>query len=178
MNGQELIKTEKAILSIEYLPSVNYSMLNSGVETCYKFVLENAEQRDWQQIQITIRGELIKEHVQRLEFLRGGQSVQVNDVQIQPDIRQLSAITEAVNSSFTITIEEEGGLLLYQELPITLMAYDEWAGANVMPEYIATFVVPNNPMLSRIKVKAAQFLEKWTGASQLDEYQTQGGRHL
>lgn len=173
MNGQELIKTEKAILSIEYLPSVNYSMLNSGVETCYKFVLENAEQRDWQQIQITIRGELIKEHVQRLEFLRGGQSVQVNDVQIQPDIRQLSAITEAVNSSFTITIEEEGGLLLYQELPITLMAYDEWAGANVMPEYIATFVVPNNPMLSRIKVKAAQFLEKWTGASQLDEYQTQ-----
>ena len=173
MNGQEQMRTEKAIMTIEYLPSLNYSMLNSGVETCYKFVLENIEQRDWHQIQITIRGELIKEHVQRLEFLRGGQSVQVSAVKIMPDIQQLSTITEAVNTTFTVIIEEENGLLLQQELPITLMAYDEWAGANVMPEHIAAFVVPNNPMLSRIKVAAAQFLEKWTGSSQLDEYQTQ-----
>ena len=64
-------------------------------------------------------------------------------------------------------------MLLQQELPITLLAYDEWAGSGMMPEHIAAFVVPNNPLLSRIMVAAAQFLEKWTGASQLDEYQTQ-----
>ena len=173
MNGQEIIKTEKAVLKIEYLPSLNYSMLNNGVETCSKCVLENVDQHDWHQVQISIRGELIKGHVQRLEFLRKGQSVQIGHFKILPDIKKLSEITEAINTTFTVTVEEQSGQLLQQELPITLLAYDEWAGTNVIPEHIASFVVPNNPLLSRIKVSAAQFLEKWTGSSQLDEYQTQ-----
>ena len=173
MNGQEIIETEKAVLIIEYLPSLNYSMLNNGVETCSKCVLENVDQHDWHQVQISIRGELIKGHVQRLEFLRKGQSVQIGHFKILPDIKKLSEITEAINTTFTVTVEEQSGQLLQQELPITLLAYDEWAGTNVIPEHIASFVVPNNPLLSRIKVSAAQFLEKWTGSSQLDEYQTQ-----
>ena len=173
MNGQEIIKTEKAVLKIEYLPSLNYSMLNNGVETCSKCVLDNVDQHDWYQIQISIRGELIKEHVQRLEFLRKGQSVQIGHFKILPDIKKLSEITEAINTTFIITVEEQEGRVLQQELPITLLAYDEWAGTNVIPEHIVSFVVPNNPLLSRIKVSAAQFLEKWTGSSQLDEYQTQ-----
>ena len=173
VNGQETIKTEKAILKIEYLPSLNYSMLNNGVETCSKCVLDNVGDHDWHQIQICIKGEFIKEHAQRLEYLREGQSVQISHLKILPDIKQLSEITEAINTTFTIIVEEQEGLLLQEELPITLLTYDEWAGTNVMPEYIASFVVPNNPLLARIKVSAAQFLEKWTGSSQLDEYQTQ-----
>ena len=53
------------------------------------------------------------------------------------------------------------------------MAYDQWTGSRIMPELLATFVTPNHPILSRISVKASQFLEKWTGNSALDEYQTQ-----
>ena len=173
MNGQEIIKTEKVVFKIEYLPSLNYSMLNNGVETCSKCVVSNIGHQDWNQIQITIKGELIEEYTQRLEFLREGQSVQIAHLKILPDIKKLSEITEAINTSFTITIEEQDGQLLQHELPITLLAYDEWAGINVIPEHIASFVVPNNPLLSRIKISAAQFLEKWTGSSQLDEYQTQ-----
>ena len=173
MNGQETIKTEKAILSIEYLPSLNYSMLNSGIETCYKFVLDNIGLSDWHNLQITIRGEYIKEFTHRLDFLRGGQSIQINSISILPDINKLSEITEAINTSFIISVEEETGYILREKLPITLLAYDEWAGVNVMPENIASFVVPNHPLLSRVKVAAAQFLERWTGSSQLDEYQTQ-----
>ena len=173
MNGQETIKTEKTILTIEYLPSLNYSMLNNGIETCYKFVLDNIGLSDWHHLQITIRGEYIKEFTHRLDFLRGGQSIQINSISILPDINKLSEITEAINTSFVVTVEEEAGCILREELPITLLAYDEWAGVNVMPENIASFVVPNHPLLSRIKVAAAQFLEKWTGSSQLDEYQTQ-----
>ena len=173
MNGQEHIKAEKVVLKIDYLPSLNYSMLMNGVDTCSKCVLDNVEDQDWHQILITIKGEYIKEYTQRLEFIRSGQSVQISNLQILPDIQKLSEITEAIKTTFTITVEEQRGLLLQLEHPLTLLAYDEWAGVNVMPEQIASFVVPNNPLLSKVKVSAAQFLEKWTGSSQLDEYQTQ-----
>ena len=174
MNGQELIKTERAILAMEYLPAVNYSMLAGGVEACYKFELSNTEQRDWHQIVITLRGTLIQEQVQRLELLGAGQTIQVKNIKLLPDIQKLIDITEAVSTTFTVTVVcEEHGLLLEQEQPITLMAYDQWAGSAVMPEQIAAFVVPNNPVLPRVMVNAARFLEQWTGSSQLDEYQTQ-----
>ena len=62
MNGQEIIKTEKVVLKIEYLPSLNYSMLNNGVETCFKCVISNVGHQDWHQIQITIRGDLKNIH--------------------------------------------------------------------------------------------------------------------
>ena len=173
MNEQETIKAENASLKIEYIPSLNYAMLYNGVETCTKCLLKNEGLHDWHQVEIGIEGDFIKEHMLRLEYLRAGQSVQISQLKIQPNIKLLSEITEAVNTAFTVTIKEEGRQLLQQELPITLLAYDEWAGANVIPEHIASFVVPNNPLLSRIKVAAAKLLEKWTGSSQLDEYQTQ-----
>nr|MCR4809714.1 DUF4011 domain-containing protein [Prevotella sp.] len=173
MDGQELIQNEKAALRLEYIPAVNYAMMNNGVETCSKCVLDNVSQDDWQMIRMTVSGELVKEQCLHIDCLRAGQSVQVSRLPIMPDIGRLSELTEAANTTFTITVEEQNGPLLHQELPITLLAYDEWAGVNVMPEYLAAFVVPNNPMLSKVKVAAAQLLEKWTGSAQIDEYQTQ-----
>ena len=173
MNGQELIKTEKAILRIEYLPVLNFAMLNNGIETCSKCVLENVSRSDLHQISISVKGQLIEEHEQRLDFLREGQSVQISHLKIAPDIKKLTELTERANTTFTITISDRNGQLLQKQLPITLLAYDEWAGGDVMPEQIASFVVPNNPLISKVKVAAAQLLEKWTGSSQLDEYQTQ-----
>ncbi len=161
-------------LSMEYLPCVNYAMMSSGVETCYKFVIENAGERDLNQVLITVRGTCIKEYTHHIDLLRSHQQLQVSGVEIRPDIAQLAQLTEALSTTFTLTISEgEGGVLFEQQYPIMLLAFDEWAGATVMPEQIAAFVVPNNPLLSGVKVKAARFLEQWTGSSQLDEYQTQ-----
>jgi len=172
MNGQEQINSGQAVLTIDYLPAVNYSMLSSGVATCYKFVVENVSGRDWEQVQVSLTGEYISDYAWRAELLPAGQSVQLQDVAIAPDLRRLSEITEAVNTTFTVTVGDCRGLLLEKSLPIVLMAYDQWAGTGVMPENIATFVVPNHPLLSRVKVSAARFLEQWTGSSELDEYQT------
>ena len=106
MNGQEIIKTEKTLLKIEYLPSLNYSMLNNGVETCSKCILKNVGREDWHQIQIRVNGKLMKEHTQHLEFLRKGQSVQINNLIIQPDIKRLSEITETINTILDMMLQK------------------------------------------------------------------------
>ena len=158
---------------IDYLPCVNYSMMNSGVEVCNSFVLENASERDWQEIEVGIVGEYIKESHCRIESLRQGQTLQVKSLKIEPDFQRLSELTEAVKTSFSVRLKERGELLLEEDHPITLLSYEEWAGTTVMPEHIAAFVVPNHPLLARVKLSAAQFLQKWTGSSAFDEYQTQ-----
>ena len=165
--------TEAAIIKLDYLPSVNYSMLNNGIEVCSSLVIENTSSTDWQQVSVNITGPYIKDSICRLEVLRRGESVQLNSIKIEPDIQLLSETTEAVRTTFLMTVKSVDDTMAEQEYPITLLSYEEWAGSGVMPEHLAAFVVPNNPLLPKIKLAAARFLENWTGSSAFDEYQTQ-----
>ena len=173
MKGQNKKTNDKVIVRIDYLPSVNYSMVNSGMVICNKLVLENNDDKDWHHLSVEIKGQYIKSSSCRFELLKKGQSVQVSAIKIEPDFAILCEITEAVKTSFLMTVKSEDDVLYEQDYPITLLSYEEWAGSNVMPEHIASFVVPNNPLLSTVKLSAAKFLEKWTGSAAFDEYQTQ-----
>ncbi len=63
--------------------------------------------------------------------------------------------------------------LYRQDGVIHLMAYDQWPGIKSNPELLSVFVTPNTPALNPIKLAAAKQLERLTGSSALDEYQTQ-----
>ena len=160
-------------VNINYLPCVNYSMMNSGFQTCSSLVIENNDDADWQDLEVSVSGQYIKRESCRVDLLRRGQAVQLTSISIQPDVQLLSEITEAVKTFFVLRIEVPGEVLTESQLPITLLAFDEWAGSSVMPEHIAAFVVPNNPLLGRVKMNAAKYLEQWTGSASFDEYQTQ-----
>ena len=161
------------MIRIDYLPVVNYSMMNSGIKACNSLVIENHDDHEWNQLKIELKGPYIKECSCRVDTLRQGQSVQISAIDIKPDIQTLSEITEAVKTTFTLTLKVEGQTVEEETYPITLLSYEEWAGSQVMPEHLAAFVVPNNPLLTKVKASAARFLEQWTGSSAFDEYQTQ-----
>lgn len=173
MTEQETKGNEKIVVNLDYLPKINYAMINSGMEACNSLIVENIDIRDWNNIKISISGEYIKDSLSRFEHLRQGDSLQDRSIKIVPDIKYLSEITESIKTSFRLIIEEEKETLIESEYPLILLAYDEWAGSSVMPEHIASFVVPNHPLLTRIQLAAAKHLEKWTGSSAFDEYQTQ-----
>lgn len=173
MIEQKTTNTARIGLNINYLPSINYSMMMSGVDTFSSLVIENTDDADWHDVQVTVSGQYLAESSCRIDQLPQGQSVQITSLTIQPDLKMLCEITEAVNTTFVLRITEATSLLLEAEFPIMLMAYDQWAGSAVMPEHIAAFVTPNNPLLARVKINAARFLEQWTGSAAFDEYQTQ-----
>ncbi len=160
-------------LRFDYLPCVNYSMLACGVSCCSRFVLENNDERDWHDVVVTLAGKYIKTSTSHIDTLQKGSSIQLTTVGIAPDVDMLSETTEAIETNFTLTIADEQGQLLEQDYPIALLAYNQWCGTNVMPELIASFVVPNHPALSPVLVRTGQELERLTGSSALDEYQTQ-----
>ena len=173
MTEQMINTNDKVVVKIDYLPSVNYSMMNSGIEVCNSLVLDNNDDEDLCDLSVEINGQYLKDSSCRFELLKKGQSVQVTAIKIEPDFAVLSEITEAVKSSFHLVVKSMDDVIFEKDYPITILSYEEWAGSNVMPEHIASFVVPNNPLLPKIKLSAAKFLEKWTGSSAFDEYQTQ-----
>lgn len=164
---------EKIVLRFDYLPCINYSALSCGVDTCSTFIIENHDDKDWHNVKVSINGELIKDNVSHVEIIRQDKSFQLQTVKIAPDINSLISLTEAVKTNFFLSIETDGSVLWEKEYPISLLAYDQWMGCSIMPELISAFVIPNNPLLSRVLVNAGRFLQDVTGSSSLDEYQTQ-----
>lgn len=158
---------------LEYLPCINYAMIHNHVPSCNFCELMNNDDVDWKHIKISISGELIRHSESILEIIPHGQTIQISNLEISPESEKLIELTEGIDTSFNLTISISDEVAHQQTFPIKLMAFDQWAGAGIMPELLATFVTPNHPILSRVSVKASQFLEKWTGSSALDEYQTQ-----
>ena len=161
------------ILHFDYLPCVNYSAMSSGIETCSTFIIENHDEKDWHNVSVIIKGDKIETHTSHIDSVRKEKSFQLTTVRIAPDIHSLISFTESVKTNFSLQIVQEDEILWNKEYPISLLAYDQWMGTSIMPELISAFVVPNNPILSRVLVNAGRFLETFTGSSALDEYQTQ-----
>ena len=166
-------EASRIVLRFDYLPCINYSMLNSGMEACTQFIVENRDERDWQDLTVRLAGDAVKESVSHVDSLGQGSSVQLRSVHITPDISMLASMTEAVETTFTVTISMGDELLFEQTYPLSLLAYDQWTGTEVMPELLAAFVVPNSPLVPQVLVRAGKVLEQLTGSSALDAYQTQ-----
>ncbi len=172
-NDNTITGTFNGTVHLEYLPCINYAMIHNHVPSCNFCELMNSDEVDWNNIKVSIDGELIKYSESILEIIPPGQNIQINNLEISPESEKLIELTEGIDTNFHLTITISGEIAHQQTFPIKLMAYDQWSGSRIMPELLATFVTPNHPILSRISVKASQFLEKWTGNSALDEYQTQ-----
>ena len=158
---------------LDYLPCVNYSMLLNKVNTCTMCEVENHDSVNWQTVKVGVSGEFIKPNEKHIDFIEVGQRAQIPELRIEPLADKLLDMTEMVETVFTITITAGEDELLTHDFPISLMTFDQWTGTSVRPELLASFVVPNHPLISSVIVKASQFMEKWTGSSAMDEYQTQ-----
>ena len=172
---QETINTKnwQGQLILDYLPGVNSAMLMNGVKTITRLQLENDDERDWGPVQVTLSGEGLQTSAAVVDQVLMGNRITLETLELKPDMTRLMEMTEAVQTHFTLTVEMEGRVVHTETHPLTLMAYDQWSGTSVMPELLASFVTPNHPALSRVSVAASKLLEKWTGSSALDEYQTQ-----
>ena len=125
------------------------------------------------QVRVGVRGEQIKPHEVMLDFIPQGQRIQLNNLKIEPELDALVNSTERIQTKFTVSVSVADEEVLQEEYDISLLPFDQWPGNNVMPQLLASFVIPNHPLLSRVNSKASQFMEKWTGSSSLDAYQTQ-----
>ena len=166
-------KMDEKSLRVEYLPCLNYAMALNGRKSLEYCEITNNTDEDWQAILIMVSGDLIQPEETRIEAIPAGQTIRITTLKVMPDIDKLRELTESVETKFCISIHENDQEVFNKEYAIRLLSFDEWPGIGVMPETLAAFVTPNAPELSRVKVNAAKYLEKLTGSSALDEYQTQ-----
>lgn len=158
-------------IEIEYVPVVSYVLTRNGRKCIQRIKLTNDSATAWQQVAVRVSGELVHGCECTLETVPAGQSVEITDLDIKPNLKELRPLTESVETAFTVSVSVEGAEVARQEEPLRLLAADEWPGAGISPELLAAFVTPNASALQPVMVQAARRLQELTGNPSLDAYQ-------
>lgn len=159
-------------LHIDYIKNVNYALLHNHIPVCSSIELTNIGEDDLLDISFSIGGPFVQEQQSALySRIDRGSTVRINDVAVLPKVDALLELSERVISSFTVQVHRGDEVLLSKEYELELMAFDQWLGTQIVPQCLASFVVPNQPAISQMVVKASALLKQMTGASAFVEYQ-------
>ena len=169
---------EKLKVVADYLPRVNYALLHNGVRVMNYCDIENVCGEDLRGVVVSVEGPMLKGSETAVELIPRDQTVHVGNLQLVPDIDSLLQLTEAVSTTFTLKVACGQEVLFESSYPIALLAFDEWPGTGILPTVLSAFVTPNDTAVPGLLTEAAGWLEKMTGSSALDEYQTRDSNRV
>lgn len=165
-------------INIEYLPSINYSLINNGIVVCQSIEIRNESTEDIKDIILEFSGVFFQQtHSNIIELIKKDHSVRFYNIDLKPIASKVASITEKTLTTFNIkvtsnSLSEEKQILFSQDYDIEIMPYDQWLGTSILPQCLASFVLPNHPAINNIVVKAATKLKEITQSSAFTEYQT------
>lgn len=172
---------EQVRLDISALSVVNYALQQNKVPIIQEITVVNKSDHTIENVdlRITATADLCIPYSKHLDLIPANEEYHIKDVQLILNGGYLSGLTEKVSGTLHVYLVSEDQSLYSENIEITALAFDEWQGYTFYPELIAAFVTPNHPEVTKINIRAADMLGKWTGDPSLDAYQTKdAGRVL
>ncbi len=158
-------------VNVDYIKAANYALHHNGIAVCKSVEVKNAGAEELRDVQVHCSGSLVKDyHSAVIPALKAGDMVRLPEFVIAPDAEQLVALTERVNTSFTVQVTSSDETLWHEDYPIEFMAYDQWMGLTVQPQTIVSFITPNHPAVSALVVRASEILKQGTGSTTFTAY--------
>lgn len=108
----------------------------------------------------------------RFERLEPSESRVITPLDLHPDHSFLSELQEGMAASVVVTAVRGNQEICRLDHPISLLAYDQWAGTRALPELLAAFSMPNNPSVDLLVGKASKLLRKSYPELSMDGYQS------
>lgn len=166
-------------LSFELLltPGINYALVHNRVAILRHLSVRNKSATELSDITVTIEltaytGTLAGPWRREIPSLPAGEEVIWTGFEdFLPDAAVLSAADEAFPATLSVTVERPWAQPLLATRKSTILAHDEWLGAPVLYDSLATFVQPNTVAVADIVREAGDILGELTGRSGLVGYQ-------
>ena len=100
------------------------------------------------------------------------------DLTLHLEAAFLRQLDEAMRGQLRFSASTHGQLLAEQIVDVRLLAYDEWAGLQSLPEVLAAFSQPNSPAVDQILSQTAQLLAAASQPASLEGYQSGDPRRI
>ncbi len=158
-----------------YSDVINFAMQQNHVPVVRQLYVKNIGAEELKNLTVTISSDpfFFEEWQKDISSLLPDQMIELSPISLHLSASYLYGLTEGINGAMFITVKCGDEVLCREAREISLLAYDEWSGANIIPEIIAAFVTPNHPYIAEIVKNAGVLLQKWDGDPSFTGYQRQ-----
>lgn len=159
-------------VELNYIQNVNYSLVLNHIPVCRFLDVKSLVEEDLDDVQISVSGKYVLDYSSPVfACIQAGKTLRLSDFVIMPKADILSEITEGIVSTFSISITSKSEVFFQKDFDIDIMPFDQWHGTSVLPQCLASFVMPNQPAIKNIILKAAAKLMTIAGTKSFVEYQ-------
>ena len=153
-------------------PKMNYACHQNDIAILKELKITNTQDNIWEDVKITMESSLsfIKPKEWQIRNMYPNEEIIIKDRRIDLDGDFLRNLEEAVLGTIKFTLEADRIVIEQVELPIQVLAYNEWGGLEYIPELLAAFVMPNSSGIDSILGETGRMLAKNGKDSCLDGY--------
>ncbi len=166
-----------AVLTIgcDMIPKINFAMQQNYIPFIRNLTVNNEGSEDISSIKLTIAFDpaFARTFIYDINTVPAGQSVEISPLRIILSTEMLFSLTEAVSGAVSFSLTKDGTELYHKDIPVQLLAFNEWSGLAFDPELIAAFVTPNHPEVAKVISEAGVYLKKWADTTAFSAYQRQ-----
>ena len=161
-------------LRLECSPFVNFAMQQNAVPLLRAFSATNVSTGRIVDFRARIWCEppVVEEKIFRADAIEPGGSVSFSHLSLTLLRGVLKAQTERERGHLWVEMSAKGHDACRRQYPLSVLAYNEWHGADSLPEMVAAHVLPNDSAVERILGEASRLLEEKTGNGALSGCQS------
>lgn len=158
-------------LAVDTLGLLSYPLLQARVPIIANIEITNNTEDDIDSLRVVFSTQFEYFSLQdETVHIKGGATFS-----LQPTIKvkgkTLLKLSEAVEETLMISIKiSDGESLITKQIPFKIQPMNQWSGYHILPETLATFVMPNLPAIHALQRRAAELLKKVTGQSAMAGY--------
>ncbi|MGN6424290.1 MAG: DUF3320 domain-containing protein [Asticcacaulis sp.] len=155
-------------------PSITYASFQNAVPLLRSISVTNRRLEALTNLQVELVSQpgFIRAKTWTIDRLGPEETLTLADRRIHLDPGYLAGLNEAERGCVTIVLRTPDKILETQDVPIRLLARDEWGGCSDMIQLLPAFVMPNDPGVSKVLHVAAEQLAAAGHPSGLDGYQS------
>ena len=162
-------------LGCDMIPKINFAMQQNYIPFIRNLTVGNEGDEDISDVRLTIAFDLAfaKTFTYDISCVPSGKSVEISPLRIILSTEMLFSLTEAVSGTVSFSLSKDEKELYQKDVPVQLLAFNEWSGLAFDPELIAAFVTPNHPEIAKVISEASVYLKKWADTTAFSAYQRQ-----
>jgi very-short-patch-repair endonuclease len=168
-------------LEVTVAAKLNLADYQNAVPVLRELAVLNEPKDELHELELFISSEppFLRGKTWRMDSVAGGQRCRLADLDIQLDGALFSRLTEAEPAVVFLKLRSLRNPeieLARTELPVELLARNQWGGLAHLPDMVAAFVQPNEPFVDRLLSQAAELLREAGKSPSLNGYQG-GAKH-
>nr|WP_256364713.1 DUF4011 domain-containing protein [Chloroherpeton thalassium] len=173
----ELQETDSAGIRIhsETAKKLNFACHQNAFALLRDLRIENNDpEKKFDNLLVTLSSNpgFVKPKSWRLDELSPEEVISVKDRDIELNGDFLFNLTDSLRGTLTVVVRQAGTTIAEKTESVELLAYNEWGGAGYMPELLAAFSMPNDPVVDRVLRDASLILRKAGKPDEIDGYKS------